>query len=110
MYTALTKNTEFKRVYGRGRSAVRSCLVVYALPRKSGGVRLGLTAGKKVGCAPQRNRARRRLKELFRLNIESISPKYDIVIVARARAVRAQSSVLKSEFIAACREVGIWNG
>lgn len=45
--------------------------------------RLGLTVSTKVGCAVVRNRVRRRLREIYRLNEDMLTSGVDIVVVAR---------------------------
>ena len=61
--------------------------VVYC--RKTGrpASRLGITTGVKLGNAVKRNRARRRIRELYRTREEKLLPGYDIVIVARTRVI-----------------------
>ena len=58
-YRPLRRNSEFGRVYARGRSYVHPALVLYVFKTKGRRTRVGLTATKKVGHAVQRNRARR---------------------------------------------------
>ena len=61
----ITKNHEFKRVYNKGASASGQNLVVYCRRwRDRDKNRLGLTVSTKVGKAVQRNKIRRRLKEI----------------------------------------------
>jgi len=84
--TSLKKNHEFKRLYNRGKSAASQHAVVYC--RKNGGQsnRLGVTVSTKLGGAVQRNRIRRRLKEIYRLNEVTFLNGYDIVMVARMKS------------------------
>jgi len=83
---SLKKNYEFRRLYNRGKSAVSQYAVVYC--RRNGGThnRLGITVSTKIGGAVQRNLVRRRLKEIYRLNEDKITPGYDVVIVARTKS------------------------
>jgi ribonuclease P protein component len=93
----LRLNKEFKTAYYWGKSAGGSLLVSYVRQAKRlpGGVlaatRYGITAGKKVGGAVQRNRARRLIREAYRLLVKEgrIRPGLDIVFVARADCVKA---------------------
>ena len=71
--------------------------------------RLGITASKKVGGAVQRNRARRRLKEIYRTNLYRLKKGYDIVIIARTSAVTAEFEKLERAYFWAVRKVGILN-
>ncbi|MDD6262148.1 MAG: ribonuclease P protein component [Clostridiales bacterium] len=88
MKTAVLKdNRDFQRLYHRGKKCVSGMFAVYY--RRNGGTadRIGITAGTKLGCAVVRNRIRRQIREIVRLSAEDISPGYDIVIVARSRAI-----------------------
>ena len=77
------ENYEFRRIYRKGRSAVSPCLVVYCQKNRRGQSRLGVTVSTKLGHAVVRNRVRRRLREIYRLNREKMPAGYDIIIVAR---------------------------
>lgn len=105
MFDTLKLNKEFRRVYGRGKSQVQPLLVTYVLKRRAGGLRVGITAGKKVGGAVQRNRARRVIRAAFVQLVPQIKDGYDIVFVARTRTVTAKSTqvaeVMKSQLQAA---------
>ena len=63
--------------------------MLYARRNRSKENRVGLTCGKKLGHAVVRNRTRRRLREIYRLNEHRFARGYDIVVVARHRAVDA---------------------
>ena len=63
----IKENRDFRRIYSRGRSAVTPFLVLYCRPNGRDHNRLGITTSTKLGCAVVRNRARRRLREVFRL-------------------------------------------
>lgn len=107
---SLKKNHEFRRVYQRGKSSAQPCLVVYFRRNGSGGNRLGITVSNKVGHAVLRNRIRRRLREIYRLNEASLRRGLDIVIVARVRSAGADYRRLERETLRACRELGILEG
>ena len=104
--SSLKTNRDFHRVYRKGANAVRPCLVVYA--RRNGGNanRLGFTVTAKVGKAHTRNKVRRRLREIYRLNEAAIRPGYDLVVVARTRAAVAAYGRLEAEFMSASKELG----
>ena len=83
---ALKQNHEFRRLYSKGKSAVSPYFAVYCRKTKRPISRLGITTGLKLGNAVKRNRARRRIRELYRTNENRLLPGYDIVVVARTRA------------------------
>lgn len=108
-YVSLNRNMEFKRLYKKGKSCVRPTLVLYTAPNRQGVNRLGITAGKKVGCAVNRNRAKRRLRELYRLALPRLKEGVDVCLVARVRTVGAEHKKLARDFLTACDSVGILN-
>ena len=81
---SLKENHLFRRAYNRGKSAADSRLALYVRRNGRRNSRLGLTVSTKVGCAVVRNRVRRRLREIYRLNEERLVSGTDVVIVARA--------------------------
>ena len=84
--SSLKRNHEFKRLYSKGKSAVSHCAVVYCRRNGAVGNRLGVTVSTKIGNAVHRNRVRRRLKEIYRLNEVKLATGFDIVIVARVQS------------------------
>ena len=104
----IKENHEFRRLYSRGKSAVGPAMVLYCRKNRLGASRLGLTASTKLGRAVVRNRARRRLREVYRLSLPRLRPGYDLVIVARARCLTAPFPQLMAGFERQCRSLGIW--
>ncbi|MCL2365608.1 MAG: ribonuclease P protein component [Oscillospiraceae bacterium] len=104
---ALKKNHEFKRLYNKGKSAASQCAVVYCRKNGSAENRLGITVSTKLGKAVQRNRIRRRLKEIYRLNEEKLATGYDIVVVARMKAKFSTYQELESSALSLFRKLKI---
>lgn len=65
--------------------------------------------GGKIGKAVKRNRVRRRLREIYRTNEESFTKGWDLVAVARVRAVDAVYDRIKADFLKASDKLGILN-
>ena len=103
----LKMNYDFRRAYRKGRSAAKPCLVVYARRNNSEKNRVGYTVSNKLGHAVVRNRIRRRLREIYRLNESSFRPGFDIVVVARGRSVTAEYRRLERELLHACAGLGL---
>ena len=104
--SSLKLNHIFRRLY-RTQGAADSCLVLYARRNRTGANRVGITVSKKLGHAVVRNRTRRRLREIYRLNEEKFQPGWDIVVVARARAVDARFDRLTDSYLNLARKAGI---
>lgn len=105
--STLKKNSEFRRLYSKGKSAVTPYMVLYCRRNRGGENRLGYTVSVKLGHAVTRNRVRRRLREIYRLNAPALSSGWDIVIVARQRCVGAQYEKMNAAFLSACAELGL---
>lgn len=99
MIVSLKENRVFRRLYARGKSAGNRYLVIYCQHNRLGLNRLGLTVSTKLGHAVVRNRMRRRLREIVRLNGDNLRSGYDIVIVARTAAVEADYAALNRAFL-----------
>jgi len=81
----LSRSAEFDRVYREGRSHASRYLVVYAFQSAGGadGPRLGVSVGRRVGGAVERNRMKRLLREAFWATADELPGGHDFVIVAR---------------------------
>ncbi len=85
----LSRSGEFERVYREGSSHGSRYLVVYAFPRDEdadGAPRLGVSVGRKLGGAVERNRVKRLLREAFWVRADELRDGLDFVIVARPAA------------------------
>ncbi len=91
-FCKLKTNRDFRRLYGRGNTFVTPLFVLYCAKGRKGTVRLGITAGKKLGGAVQRNRAKRVITAAFQMCQSNIVPGHDFVIVARSRILGAKST------------------
>jgi ribonuclease P protein component len=94
----LSKSADFDRVYRQGRSVASRHLVLYAFPRTPGPVsgegdeaaaRLGVSVGRRVGGAVERNRVKRVLREAFWSLADSLDDASDYVVVARRGSAAA---------------------
>jgi len=104
--SALKLNHVFRRLYAT-QGFANGMLVLYARPNRLGVNRVGITTGKKLGHAVVRNRARRRLREVYRLNESLFKPGFDIVVVARHKCVTADFQKLTKAYLSLAEKAGI---
>ena len=107
--SALKLNHIFRRLYST-KGFANGYLALYARKNRTGGNRVGITVSKKLGKAHIRNRARRRLREVYRLNEDQFLPGWDIVVVARSRCVDAPFADLTKAYLALARKAGVLKG
>ncbi|WP_019536873.1 ribonuclease P protein component [Paenibacillus ginsengihumi] len=96
----LTKREYFNKVYRWGKSAANHQFVLYYLPRpKQEEFRFGISVSKKLGKAVVRNKIRRRLKEIARLNADRLPKGYDLILIARKPAADMTYRELEKSFL-----------
>lgn len=105
--TTLKKNSDFRRLYSKGKNTVTPYMALYCRRNGSGVNRLGYTVSTKLGHAVVRNRVRRRLREIYRLNSPRLKSGWDIIVVARMRCVNAEYAAMDAAFMSACERLGL---
>lgn len=91
-FKSLKKNVDFKRVFKTGKAFFDPYFVFYVSKNNISFFRIGITVSKKVGGAVVRNRIKRLVKEVFRLE-EVLKPGFckdylDIVVVAKRTSAK----------------------
>jgi ribonuclease P protein component len=89
----LRRRAEYQAIYASGRKVFGRFVVVFAAPAPSSG-RLGVTASKRIGDATERNRAKRRIREIVRRG-EPLP--FDVVVNVREGAARAPFDELRRD-------------
>lgn len=79
----LRNNRDFQRVYRKGRNFWNRLVVLYTLPNGQDCSRIGFSITKKYGNSVERNRIRRQMKEIYRLNCYRVKKGYDIVFIPK---------------------------
>lgn len=95
-FETLKRNSDFRRIYARGKSYGSSSLVTYVLKNTTKNVRIGITTSKKIGNAVKRNRSRRVILAAFRELSAKVKVGYDFVFVARPLTPNLKSTEIKA--------------
>ena len=107
-YAKLKQNWEFHRGYNRGVSCVAPEFVLYICKGKKGERRLGITAGKKIGTAVSRNRAKRVITAAFEMCVSHIPQGHDCVVVARTRILNVKSNQVAATMERLLKRENLW--
>jgi ribonuclease P protein component len=99
------KRAEFVRVQSGGRRVSGRFVTLLILANDCTAPRLGLIASRKLGPAVARNRAKRRLRDLFRRHREALGPHaaVDVVAIPRREICRAPFADVEADFVATLR-------
>jgi ribonuclease P protein component len=96
----LRKHADYQRVYQRSRKHFSRSMTYFFAERNStppAGPRVGLTAGRVLGKAVERNRIKRRMREAVRLNLPLLTRDVDVVLHPRRTVLTAEFAGLQSE-------------
>jgi ribonuclease P protein component len=96
----LRKHADYQRVYQRSRKHFSQSMTYFFAERTSSppvGPRVGLTAGRVLGKAVERNRIKRRMREAVRLNLALLTRDVDVVLHPRRMVLTAEFAGLQSE-------------
>ena len=102
----LRSRTDFTAVQQRGRRVATRTMTFLAMPNALGHDRLGIVASRRMGGAVARNRAKRRIREMFRQRRESARASaergaLDLVVIARREVATAPYAEIEREFVSA---------
>ncbi len=95
-YLCIKKDREFRYLFKKGGCTATKAFICYAAESKRRKNRIGIVTGKKLGNAVTRNRARRVIREAFRLTepflLQKTDKRFDFIFVARSAASRMKST------------------
>ena len=104
----LKLSREFDLVRKEGHAVRGGLLVLSVLPVDGEKrFRVGLITSRRVGGAVERNRVRRRLREIVRRNQQALNGGIWFVVIARRLAAQTDSAVLETEWLRLARRAGI---
>jgi len=104
----LTKSNDFKRVRRNGRSYAHPLIVLIVHPQEVNGLsRFGISAGRSVGIAVQRNRAKRMLREALRNLMPHVESGWDIILLSRHPLTNASLTEIQSAITQLFSRAGI---
>jgi ribonuclease P protein component len=103
----LRSRGQFTAVQQHGRRVAARYLTVLGRPNAVGHDRLGLVASRRLGGAVVRNRAKRRLRELFRRSVTTAPSGrgWDVEVIGRSGVADAPFSALTADFTTAVRRM-----
>ncbi len=104
---SLRKNEEFKKVYNNGRNYWNRNLILYVMKNNLGYNRVGYSITKKVGNSVVRNKLRRRMKEIYRLNLLDLEKGYDLVFIPKKNVTEISYKTLESAMLHIIKLTGI---
>jgi ribonuclease P protein component len=85
----LTRSEDFKRVRRSGKSYAHPLVVLIVQTHEQPRLKIGVAAGRTVGTAVDRNRAKRLLREAMRTLIPQVASNLDLILIARPALVTA---------------------
>jgi len=95
----LKRATEFQKVYNKGVRKVSRSFVLFAIPNGLNHSRFGYTTPRKLGKAHDRNRIKRRVREILRTSLSEIPTGFDFVLNPRRSAVDSDFGRLRNELV-----------
>jgi len=95
----LKKRKDFKKVYAKGKTSANKYLVAYVLNNNHNTIRIGFSVSKKIGNAVERNKIKRVLREICRLNIHKFISGIDVIFIARSKIKGISYSKVEKELL-----------
>jgi ribonuclease P protein component len=98
----LRKHADYGRAYAAGRKRQSASMSWWLAPQSEGlasGSRVGLTAGKVLGKAHERNRIKRRMREVLRRHLDLLPPGCDMIFHPRRSVMTLEYTKLEAEIV-----------
>lgn len=104
----IRRNKEYRRIYRIGHRFRNRAGLLYVCRKKHAPIRIGFVATKRIGDAVSRNRAKRLMKEVYRLHRHELSLGYEVVLLAGEFLTKATYREAEKALISLWRQAGIW--
>lgn len=101
----LRKHADYQRVYAASRKQFSRQIGYFYALRSEGEPRVGLTVGKVMGKAHDRNRIKRRLREAIRANLHHLSAPVDVILHPRRTVLEMEFTALEREIVQIFRAI-----
>ena len=95
----LRNRREFNIVYSEGKNYWNRNLILYIRKNSLDYNRIGYSITKKVGNSVVRNKIRRRMKEIYRLNVHNLKSGYDIIVIPKKNTTEISYDELESAML-----------
>ena len=104
----IKQGRDFSRLKQEGQRLVTGCLIGNWCRMPAGApLRLGVVTSKRIGNAVVRNRARRLMREAFRVHQHDFAAPVDLVLVARPSIAGKPLAVVEKDFLTLLRKAGL---
>jgi ribonuclease P protein component len=96
----LRKHADYQRAYAASRKRQSASMSWFLAPQaEPAGPRMGLTAGKVLGKAHERNRIKRRMRDLLRRHVAQLPAGFDLILHPRRSVLTADFAKLEAELV-----------
>ena len=101
----MRRHADFQRAYAAGRKRQSASMSWFLAPQAESGAsvaagpRVGLTVGKVLGKAHERNRIKRRMREALRRHVELLPQGFDLIFHPRRSVLSVEFAKLEAEIV-----------
>lgn len=108
--TRIRRNGDYRRIYSRGKRFSNRAGLLYVVKTPHRPIRIGFVTTKKIGHAFARNRARRLMKEVYRLHRHELAGGHEAVFLAGSFLTRVSYGEAEKAILSLWRKAGLVGG